>query len=397
LGNTVPCGLYEYTLGKDGVGIFHYVNKRALEIFEIDDFELTDFNRLSLSMLRPEDVEKVVALDRQVNRSFEMFFIEVEITTRSGKLRWIRMSSLPSGDRLGDAAIWSGYILDITEERRLRNEVMQRELELVGAANKAIRFGEIESLNNRLESLLQEKSALLRSTAAYAKANNLGALISSLAHELNNPLGAISIHSQSLQMAVADMRLNGVNIEVVDALDEIASGLLGAGKRAASVISNLRSFFVRGELGVARFDISSLVNGVCELLRREMGVNHIHLHRSVQPSIRIQGDRGQLQMVFLNALNNAIDALREWGGERQIFISLREVDAHILFEVRDTGPGFKRGTLKKAFELFHTTKERGMGVGLWLSREIVGNHRGDITLTNEPGGGAVLRVSLEKE
>ncbi|MBU3556209.1 PAS domain-containing sensor histidine kinase [Polynucleobacter sp. Ross1-W9] len=396
LANTVPCGLYEYTRTADEIGNYHFLNSKALEIFEITENEIPIFANLILKMFSEDDIDRIRKLDQEVHRTQSPFFFEGKIKTRSNAIKWVRFSSQPSNSYLNGSLIWSGYILDITTEKDLSTKTINQEIELSIASIKLSKLEKIESLNRQLEILLEEKSLLLKSTAAYAKANKLGTVISSVAHEINSPLGAISINSESLGIEIASIENHGITAENITNLKDIAYGLMKATRRATKIIVNLRGLFVAGEVGYENFNLSDTLKEVFELMNREITSVNIDLKKFINPNIHFYGDKGQIQMVLLNAINNAIDALREYDGPRIIEVSLIEGDERIQLDVKDSGYGFKPGFLKKAFDLFQTTKTKGMGIGLWLSRSIIENHNGSINASNNETGGATLCIQLRK-
>jgi C4-dicarboxylate-specific signal transduction histidine kinase len=106
------------------------------------------------------------------------------------------------------------------------------------------------------------------------------------------------------------------------------------------------------------------------------------------------GDNGQIQMVILNALNNAIYALKEQSGPKQIYLRLNKNVNEIQIECQDSGPGFPVDFIKKGPGLFQTSKKEGMGVGLWLSKTIIENHNGTLRIENHQKGGALLCIRL---
>jgi C4-dicarboxylate-specific signal transduction histidine kinase len=169
---------------------------------------------------------------------------------------------------------------------------------------------------------------------------------------------------------------------------------LNDNSRAAGVVSRLRKLFLHGNTQFSRINISEISSEVLDLIKVEIAKNQIVIASDIEPNISLFGDSGQIQMVFLNAINNAIDALRDFEGPRKINLSLNQKDDRITFKISDSGPGFAPSILNSAFELFKTTKVDGMGVGLWLSRAIMENHNGSISIKNGADGGAVLTLNF---
>lgn len=395
--NTAPCGLYEYSLSSDGVEKFHYLNKKALEIFEIKQDEISQFATMIWQMFESSDIERIAQINNEAIKTCTPFYLEAPIQTRANTKKWIRMSSLPSESFHNGARIWSGYILDISHEKELTQKTIKQQIDLSIADKQLVHIGELEKINQELEKTLEERNSLLKSTAAYAKANKMGSLISTLTHEINNPLGAIGVSSQSLELEILEMRSYGITDKTLENLQSIADSIIKSNRRVAKTISNLRSLFVSGDNNSKNFDLSQTVDEITEILEPNIKKHRVRVSKEIEPLIFMRGDQGQLQMVFLNAINNAIDALIESTKEREINIKLYTQKDRIQFEVKDNGTGFKNDFLKKAFELFQTTKSKGMGVGLWLSRAIIENHNGTITATNNPDGiGATIKIVLRR-
>lgn len=108
----------------------------------------------------------------------------------------------------------------------------------------------------------------------------------------------------------------------------------------------------------------------------------------IDPKLRVHGDKGQLQMVVFNLISNAKDELKRKEGLRCIIVRANVSQNHIDLEVQDNGAGVPAEIADQIFALFRTTKPEGMGVGLWLSRAVMENHRGQLTYSNMPEGGA---------
>jgi C4-dicarboxylate-specific signal transduction histidine kinase len=120
----------------------------------------------------------------------------------------------------------------------------------------------------------------------------------------------------------------------------------------------------------------------------------IALNADIVPACEMYGDNGQIQMVVLNALNNAIYAIKEQAAPKTIGLRLSQTDTQICIECEDNGPGFPPDFIKKGPGIFQTSKKEGMGVGLWLSKTIVENHHGALEIQNSTKGGAKLLIYL---
>ena len=108
----------------------------------------------------------------------------------------------------------------------------------------------------------------------------------------------------------------------------------------------------------------------------------------VDPKLIIHGNQSQLEMVVLNLINNAIDSLSTYEGKRTIVFSTTQIGSKILLTIEDSGAGVPLELGEQIFDLFRTNKNEGMGFGLWLSRAVMENHRGSLTLDNDYSDGA---------
>jgi two-component system sensor kinase FixL len=218
----------------------------------------------------------------------------------------------------------------------------------------------------------------------------MGEMASALAHELNQPLAAISNYmkgSRRLLSASADP--NREKIE--SAMDRAAEQAM----RAGQIIRRLRDFVARGESEKRVESIIRLIeeSGALGLTgAREQGVNlQFDLDRKHD---LVLVDRVQIQQVLVNLFRNALEAMAA-SPQRRLVASTRPADDDMIeVAVADTGTGFADGVESSLFQTFFTTKETGMGVGLSISRSIIEAHGGKMWAENNPSGGATFRFTL---
>jgi C4-dicarboxylate-specific signal transduction histidine kinase len=221
----------------------------------------------------------------------------------------------------------------------------------------------------------------------------MGNMMRSVAHEINNPLGAISLNSELLELEVQTLK-DQLPESTHQRMDDLVKAILSDGKRAGGVVARLRKLFVYGEDNYAVFNLSDLVVDITHILQNELMEHGITLSTDIVPHCEMYGDNGQIQMVVLNALNNAIYAIKEQTSPKTISLRLSQTDERICIECQDNGPGFPADFIKKGPGIFQTSKKEGMGVGLWLSKTIVENHHGTLEIQNNPKGGAMLLIYL---
>jgi signal transduction histidine kinase len=215
-----------------------------------------------------------------------------------------------------------------------------------------------------------------------------GELTASIAHELNQPLGAILTNAET-----ADVILNSSSPDIA-ALREIVKDIVRDDRRASEVIRRMRSLLKKAPFELKSLDFNDLVKETVEFVLA-VGRN-VKLDSRIAPdALPIRGDRVQLQQVILNLVANGIDAMDDIPAENRV-ISIRtsRVENFAQLSVSDRGHGVPEDKLKEVFEPFFSSKSEGMGVGLSIARTIVEAHNGKVWAQNRDHGGATFRVRL---
>jgi signal transduction histidine kinase len=217
-----------------------------------------------------------------------------------------------------------------------------------------------------------------------------GELTASIAHEINQPLGAILTNAET-----ADEILKSPTPDIAE-LKDIVKDILQDDRRAGEVIRRMRSLLKKAPFEVKNIDLNDLVRETVEFLSALAIARKFELvSRITQNALPILGDRIQLQQVILNLVVNGIDAMKDTPSENRI-ISIRtsRVEKFAELSVSDRGPGIPDDKLKEVFEPFYTSKSGGMGMGLSIARTIVEAHHGLIWAKNRDHGGASFRITL---
>ena len=217
-----------------------------------------------------------------------------------------------------------------------------------------------------------------------------GELTASIAHEINQPLGAILANAET-----ADEILKSPTPDIVE-LRDIVKDILQDDRRAGEVIRRMRSLLKKAPYEVKNIDLNDLVRETIEFLSALAIARRVELVSVITPdALPITGDRIQLQQVILNLVVNGIDAMSDTPRENRI-ISIRtsRVEKFAELSVSDHGPGIPEDKLKKVFEPFYTSKAEGMGMGLSIARTIIEAHSGQISAENRDPGGASFRITL---
>lgn len=245
------------------------------------------------------------------------------------------------------------------------------------------------NITSRRRAELQTQG-LLQELAHMNRVAALGELTASFAHELNQPLTAILSNAQTAKYLVKKTR-KGSDIQ------ELLSDIIADDLRAGRIIHRLRAMLKKSRSRFRALNLNKLVREVFELLRDDAALKKIHVSLVLDPAVStVWGERIQLQQVILNLMVNAFEAMHAANATiRKLTIQTFILDkgsAAIL--VRDSGPGIPVEQLDRVFEPFFTTKSEGLGMGLVICRSIVEAHQGEISVVNNPDGGATFRVVL---
>jgi signal transduction histidine kinase len=218
-----------------------------------------------------------------------------------------------------------------------------------------------------------------------------GQLSASIAHELNQPLAAISVSGSAA--------LRWLSLKTPD-LDEVRSALqnmVADSHRAAKIIDALRAMFKKDVQNKTMVDVNDLVDEVFDLLRIELEKHDIAVRKVETPGLpRVSVDRVQLQQVVMNLIRNAIDAMSAITARSRILRvrTEQEESGEVIISVEDTGLGLDPGDVDKIFTPFFTTKPQGMGMGLSICRSIVEAYGGRLTAGPAIPHGARFEIAL---
>ena len=217
-----------------------------------------------------------------------------------------------------------------------------------------------------------------------------GELTASIAHEINQPLGAILTNAET-----ADAILQSSNPDITE-LKDIVKDILLDDRRASEVIRRMRSLLKKAPFEAKDIDLNDVARESVGFLSALAIARKVELFSVITPSgLPILGDRIQLQQVILNLVVNGIDAMKDTAaGSRIISIRTSRIGHFAQLSVSDRGPGVPEGKLREVFEPFFTSKSEGMGMGLSIARTIVEAHHGQIWVENRDHGGASFRIKL---
>ncbi|MBY6261180.1 sensor histidine kinase [Azospirillum sp. 412522] len=258
----------------------------------------------------------------------------------------------------------------------------------VGFDQVVVSVVDITQRERTQEALLAAQAELARA----ARAATLGALSASIAHELNQPLGAIVLNAQA---CLRWLRRDPPDVDTgAKAVDRIVRD----GKRAADIVQRTRGMLVKDTRCDETIDLRQLVDEVAMLLERELSVAAAVLvtdFASAPPSVR--GSRVGLQQVLINLVTNGLHAMAEAGGTRReltVAVDGSCDGTQVRVTVRDRGKGIDEGSLAHLFDPFFTTRPDGMGMGLAICRSTIESCGGTLTAYNHAEGGAVFEFTI---
>jgi len=293
--------------------------------------------------------------------------------------RWnISENSLPAGSeiRFRTPTVWEQYNIQIIA---VAAAILMQSILITGLL--------FEGHRRRLAEFKSRQR--LMDMAHMDRAASAGALSASIAHELNQPLGAILSNAEA-----AEMLLSG-KIPDVDQVMDILADIRRDDERAGEIIKRLRGLLKKEEIRLQAIDLNDLIDDVLRLLLPEAAKRGVALmtHRE-NAALSVLADRVHLQQVVLNLAINGMDAMLNCPRRMLTVGTSRFSESEIELSVADTGPGIPKDRLKGIFEWFFTTKDQGTGLGLSIARTLIETYGGRIWAENREAGGAVFRFTL---
>jgi PAS domain S-box-containing protein len=270
--------------------------------------------------------------------------------------RWCICSALPLHDQEGRIIKWFGSVVDLHDWKETQHALQRMQVEL----------------------------------ARVSRLTSMGELAASIAHEVNQPLSAVTNTSNACLRLLADRNL------VPTVLRRALEAIVADSTRASAVMARIRAFIMKAPAEKSALDINAVIEEVLPLTGGELEANGILLERQLTQALPlVLGDRVQLQQVLLNLIMNGIDAMTALAKRPRLLWVQSRIDesGNVLVAVRDSGTGLGLEA-DRVFTLFFTTKANGMGMGLSISRSLVEAHGGRLWATPNSPHGAVFYFTL---
>jgi PAS domain S-box-containing protein len=313
------------------------------------------------SMIHPDDREEHVKKWQRSLASGEPFENESRRRSANGEYRWFLSRALPLRDAHGKILKWYGSLTDIEDRKQAEQE------------------------RERLRGLQADLAHVNR-------VSMMGELAASLSHELRQPIAA------AITNANTTLRWLKRDQPDVEEACEATMRTVKDGNRAAEIINRLRSFYKKGSPSERELvDVNDVIGEMLVLLSSEATQNSVSMRTELSSGLpKVRADRVQLQQVCLNLMLNAIEAMKNTGGELTIK-SRRADDGQLQISVTDAGMGLPAERTDQIFGAFFTTKPDGSGMGLTISRSIIESHGGRLWADANAERGATFNFTLPSE
>ncbi len=281
---------------------------------------------------------------------------ESRIRHRDGRDVVTMIYTAPLIDSTGRHTGWMSSVVDVTAQRQAAERQRQQEAQL------------------------QRTSRLV----------SLGEMASTLAHELNQPLMALT----NFATAARTLAREGHSAMIVECLEDIER----QAQRAADIVLRIRGFVRRHTVGFGACDPKLIVSAVANLMEPELRHRRTRLHVDVEDGLTVRADRVLLELVLSNLMLNGLQAMAETASDQRLLsVIVRRVGDVIRFDVEDCGSGISEEVARRLFEMMFTTKADGLGLGLNICHTIIEGHGGSIGFENRTPRGATFFFTLSAQ
>jgi PAS domain S-box-containing protein len=313
-----------------------------------------------LQRIHPEDQELVLETFRALMRSSGDLDMRYRVAVPSAPVRYLRAIGHPVLKQSGTSGEYVGITIDITERRRSEQE------------------------RDRLRQLEADLAHINR-------VSMMGEMAASLAHEIKQPIAAAITNANTCLRWLARDRPD------LEETGAAVSRMVKDATRAAEIINRVSLLYKKGAPQRELVDVNEVIQEMIVLLQNEATRLSISLRTDLAKGIpKVMADRVQLQQVLMNLMLNAIEAMKDTGGELTIKSQLGQ-EGQFLISVSDSGVGLPTEKTSQIFDPFFTTKPQGTGMGLAITRTIVESHGGRLWATANAGRGATFHFNLPME
>jgi signal transduction histidine kinase len=246
--------------------------------------------------------------------------------------------------------------------------------------------------NQVVKNLLFEREELISSLLIANKTAATGALSASIAHELNQPVAAISLNTEFIQRKLSE------GLADSDGLKEVITHIQQDNHRIAKIVSTLRDIFRQDEIKTSDVHLDELIEQIKPIILPQARDLKVNLNFDLNVNQSIPMNSNEISQVLINLLNNSIEALSNTDqSNKEINIHTRVFGNYVELKISDNGPGVPEQLKASIFDLMKTNKKQGMGLGLWLCKHIIDRHQGRISHQQSSLGGAEFLIQLPIE
>ncbi|MDR1853431.1 MAG: PAS domain S-box protein [Azoarcus sp.] len=344
---------------RDNDGCITYVSPAFCRMTGYSQDEIIGTHFPDVPYWDPAQAERnLETLNRAMNGDIPSNGLEVSMRRKDGKPFDALIIESPFVDASGQHIGWLGAVIDITEQKRLREQ------------------------NQQQYERLQSTSRLV----------TMGEMASTMAHELNQPLAAISSYVTGCLN-----QLDGDKVDVKE-LKEVQQKIARQAKRAAGIVSRVHSFVRRTEPDFASGDLNALVRESVALIETSAHKQQVRIDCDLQTDLpEVTMDNQMIEQIIVNLMRNGIDAMADTPrDERILTVSTRLSERGVALSVADRGCGVPPEVAPHLFDPFFTTKGKGMGMGLNICRTIAELHHGSLEFEANPGGGTIFTLTLSE-
>ncbi len=247
----------------------------------------------------------------------------------------------------------------------------------------------LNNMNLRLSHTLEERNGMILSLQKLNRSSSINALASTISHEINQPLGALMLNVQYFDKKIESDPSN------IFIFKEICKSMLDDVNRASTIIKNLSRLSSNQNNHVSVINLAKSITQVIDISNGRLRSSNTIIELDCRDNLQISLNMSEWQQVLINIINNALDALDSTDSKsKKIQITAISDQSSIKVFIQDNGHGIKTGEETKIFELMVSNKQTGSGIGLWLSKNIINRHGGDITAYNAKHGGACFVIEL---
>jgi PAS domain S-box-containing protein len=335
-------------------------SEETFRIYDVEPHTTKLSQENVFQLIHPEDRQFVKDTFERAVRDQSDFAVEHRALLADGSLKHLYALGHPIINDSGELVEYVGTVVDISERKRAEESLQRAHAELAHAT----------------------------------RVTTMGELAASIAHEINQPLGAIVNNGNvAIRIATAENASH-------DKLAEVLSDIVADANHASAIIARIRAVMRKSAPEKTSLHLKDVVGAVLALVQRELAARRIKVRTELPEDLpSVSGDRIQLQQVLLNLVMNGIEAMSEVDDARRVLtIGGRRDDLAgqpaVLIAVQDFGSGFSREDYERFFDAFYTTKPTGMGMGLRISRSIVEAHGGRLWATSNAGRGATFYCAL---